>query len=63
VLKVGAMRIAGNSINDFNRTACSIDYDYLEGDKDEFVEENKDEDDEIDDEIDQFFALDRVDRE
>jgi len=61
VLKVGAMRIAGKAIANFNRTACNIGYDYLEGDEDEFVEEHEDDDDETDEEIDQFFAPDHVD--
>ena len=60
-LEAGAMRIAGRAIANFNRSACSIDYDYLEGDDDEFVEDDEDEDDEIDEEVGQFFADDHVD--
>ncbi len=61
VLKVGAMRIAGKAIANFNRKECNIGYDHLEGDEgdeDEFVEEDENDDDEIDDETDQFFAPD-----
>lgn len=60
VLNVGAMRIAGKAIANFNSTACSMDYDYLEGDEDEFVEENEDENDENEEEVSQFFAPDHV---
>jgi hypothetical protein len=60
VLEVGAKRIAGKAIANFNRTACSIDYDYLEEYEDE-LEEGEDEDDEIDEEAGQFFAPDHAD--
>jgi hypothetical protein len=53
VAKVGAMRIAGKAIPNFNRTVCSADFDYLEGDKDKFDEEDEHEDSEIDDDIDE----------
>ena len=60
VLKVGAMRIAGKAIANFNRTACSIDYNYLEGEEDELDDEDEDE---IDEDVDPFFAPDHVDEE
>jgi hypothetical protein len=62
VLKLGAMRIAGKAIPNFNRTACNADYDYLGGD-DELDDADGDGDDGSDDEVGQFFAPDHVDEE
>ena len=63
ILKVGAIRLDGGAIVNFNRTACSTDYDCLEGDEDELDNEDEDEDDEIDKEVGQFFVPDHVDEE
>ena len=53
-LAVGAVRIAGNAIANFNKTACSID-NYLE---DEGEQDGNDEDEDDIDEVNQFFAHD-----
>lgn len=63
VLKVGAMRIAGRAIANFNGTACSADYDYLEGDEYELGDEDENEDEDEDEEVGQFFAPDHVGEE
>ena len=52
VLEVGAKRLAGKVIANFNEMVCSIDYDYHE---DEHDDEN---DDDIDEEVCQFFISD-----
>ncbi|KAH6985308.1 hypothetical protein EDB80DRAFT_656411 [Ilyonectria destructans] len=61
VLEVGARRIAGKVIANFNKTACSVNYDYLEGDEDELDDENEDEDDDFGEEVGRFFIADDVD--
>lgn len=61
VLEVGAMRIAGRAIADFNKTVCSVNYDYLEAFEDEQDDEVKDEDDDIGQEVGQFFTSGNVD--
>ena len=62
VLEVGGKHIAGKAIDNFNKTACSVNYKYSEGDEDE-LEEDEDKDDEINEEVNQFFAPDHVDEE
>jgi hypothetical protein len=49
-LELGARCIAGKAISNFNRKACSVDYDCPEGDDSELEDE--------DGEIDQFFDTD-----
>jgi hypothetical protein len=63
VLAAGAQRIAGKAIIKFNRTACSANYDYLEGDEQELGDGEEEEDAEIDEELGHFFALDHADEE
>jgi hypothetical protein len=60
VLAAGAMRIAGKAISNFNRMACSGNYDYFEGDGQELDDS---EDGEIEEELGQFFARDHADEE
>ncbi|KAH6974697.1 hypothetical protein EDB80DRAFT_693140 [Ilyonectria destructans] len=62
VLAAGAMCIAGKAIAKFNRMACSVDYDYLEGDEDE-LDDGQEDEDEIDEELGHFFAVDHADEE
>jgi hypothetical protein len=57
-LELGATCIAGKAISNFNRNACSVNYDYLEGDDNELDDEDEDEERDEDDEIDQFFDID-----
>jgi hypothetical protein len=61
VLELGATRIAGRAIADFNKTVCSVNYDYLEALEDEQDDEGEDEDDDIGKEVGQFFTSGNVD--
>ncbi len=59
VLIVGAMRIAGKAIANFNRMVSSSLYENSEGDGDD--SEDGQEDDEIDEDLGQFFQFDYTD--
>jgi hypothetical protein len=59
VLQLGAMRLAGKAISNFNRSYRD-DYDYIEGDEDRSDNEDKDEGT---NEVDQFFTPDHIDGE
>jgi hypothetical protein len=61
VLEVGAMRIAGRAIADFNKAVCSVDYEYLEAFVGEQDDEGEDEDGDIGKEVGQFFTSGNVD--
>jgi len=56
VLEVGAMRIAGKGISNFNKMECSIDYDNFE---DEDIDKDDDKDD-ADIEVGEFFTSNEV---
>jgi hypothetical protein len=54
ILEVGALRLAGKAIANFNETACNIDYDLYYGhEKDD---ENNDEDDDAEIEVCNYFT-------